>query len=60
MPTTNAVVSPGEAPLTTGALAPGGDLSIFLATPATANPYQTYVDAFESIELAEALGYSYA
>jgi alkanesulfonate monooxygenase SsuD/methylene tetrahydromethanopterin reductase-like flavin-dependent oxidoreductase (luciferase family) len=60
MPTTNAVVSPGEAPLTTGALAPGGDLSIFLATPATANPYQTYADAFESIELAEALGYSYA
>jgi alkanesulfonate monooxygenase SsuD/methylene tetrahydromethanopterin reductase-like flavin-dependent oxidoreductase (luciferase family) len=54
------VVSPGEAPLTTGALAPGGDLSIFLATPATANPYQTYADAFESIELAEALGYSYA
>jgi alkanesulfonate monooxygenase SsuD/methylene tetrahydromethanopterin reductase-like flavin-dependent oxidoreductase (luciferase family) len=60
MPTTNDVVSPSEAALTTGALAPGGDLSIFLATPATADPYQTYADAFESIELAEALGYSYA
>ena len=60
MPTTNAVVSPGEAPLTAGALAPGGDLSIFLATPATADPHQTYVDAFESIELAESLGYSFA
>jgi alkanesulfonate monooxygenase SsuD/methylene tetrahydromethanopterin reductase-like flavin-dependent oxidoreductase (luciferase family) len=60
MPTTSDVVSPGEATLTTGDQTPGGDLSIFLATPATANPYQTYADAFESIELAEALGYSYA
>jgi alkanesulfonate monooxygenase SsuD/methylene tetrahydromethanopterin reductase-like flavin-dependent oxidoreductase (luciferase family) len=37
-----------------------GDLSIFLATPATADPHQAYADAFESIELAEALGYSFA
>jgi alkanesulfonate monooxygenase SsuD/methylene tetrahydromethanopterin reductase-like flavin-dependent oxidoreductase (luciferase family) len=60
MQTTDAVASPREAPLTTGDPPLRGDLSIFLATPATADPYQTYADAFESIEQAEALGYGYA
>ena len=59
MQTTDAVASPRDAPPTTAA-ALRGDLSIFLATPATADPYQTYAAAFESIELAEALGYGYA
>ena len=60
MPTTDAVVSPRDEALTDDQPTHRGDLSIFLATPATADPYQTYVDALESIELAEHLGYSHA
>ena len=60
MPITDAEATPRDKVRATDDAALRGDLSIFLATPATANPYQTYVDAFESIELAEALGYSYA
>lgn len=60
MPLTDAGAAPREEVLTSGSAPLRGDLSIFLATPATADPLQTYVDAFESIELAEALGYSFA
>src|ERR1700761_3558362 len=60
MPTTDAAATPhDEVPAADdGALR--GDLSIFLATPANPDPPQTYVDAFESIELAESLGYGFA
>jgi alkanesulfonate monooxygenase SsuD/methylene tetrahydromethanopterin reductase-like flavin-dependent oxidoreductase (luciferase family) len=37
-----------------------GELSIFLATPAAADPRRTYQVALDSILAAEALGYSYA
>jgi alkanesulfonate monooxygenase SsuD/methylene tetrahydromethanopterin reductase-like flavin-dependent oxidoreductase (luciferase family) len=60
MTTTDAVVRPHEAALTESGAAVRGDLSIFLATPAIADPLRAYTDAFESIELAEALGYGYA
>jgi alkanesulfonate monooxygenase SsuD/methylene tetrahydromethanopterin reductase-like flavin-dependent oxidoreductase (luciferase family) len=60
MPTTDAEALPRDAVRTADDAAVRGALSIFLATPAGADPHQTYTDAFESIELAEALGYSYA
>jgi alkanesulfonate monooxygenase SsuD/methylene tetrahydromethanopterin reductase-like flavin-dependent oxidoreductase (luciferase family) len=60
MPTTDAEATPRDEVRTAGDARLRGDLSIFLATPATADPHQTYADAFESIELAEALGYSFA
>src|ERR1700733_16152946 len=60
MPTTDAEATPRDEVRTADDAALRGDLSIFLATPATADPHQTYVDAFESIEMAEALGYSFA
>jgi alkanesulfonate monooxygenase SsuD/methylene tetrahydromethanopterin reductase-like flavin-dependent oxidoreductase (luciferase family) len=60
MTTTDAVVRPHEAARTEADVAVRGDLSIFLATPAIPDPLRAYTDAFESIELAEALGYGYA
>jgi alkanesulfonate monooxygenase SsuD/methylene tetrahydromethanopterin reductase-like flavin-dependent oxidoreductase (luciferase family) len=60
MPATDAEATPRHEVRTADDAALRGDLSIFLATPATADPRQTYADAFESIELAEALGYSFA
>jgi alkanesulfonate monooxygenase SsuD/methylene tetrahydromethanopterin reductase-like flavin-dependent oxidoreductase (luciferase family) len=60
MPMTDAEATPRGEVQTADDAALRGDLSIFLATPATADPHQTYADAFESIELAEALGYSFA
>jgi alkanesulfonate monooxygenase SsuD/methylene tetrahydromethanopterin reductase-like flavin-dependent oxidoreductase (luciferase family) len=36
-----------------------GDLSVFLATPASKDPGQVYRDALSAIQLADALGYSY-
>ena len=60
MPMTDAEAIPRDEALTGDDAALRGDLSIFLATPATADPHQAYADAFESIELAEALGYSFA
>jgi len=60
MPMTDAEASPRDEVQTADEAALRGDLSIFLATPATADPQQTYAAAFESIELAEALGYSFA
>jgi alkanesulfonate monooxygenase SsuD/methylene tetrahydromethanopterin reductase-like flavin-dependent oxidoreductase (luciferase family) len=36
-----------------------GDLSVFLATPASKDPGQVYRDALGAVELADALGYSY-
>jgi alkanesulfonate monooxygenase SsuD/methylene tetrahydromethanopterin reductase-like flavin-dependent oxidoreductase (luciferase family) len=35
-----------------------GDLSVFLATPASKDPGQVYRDALGAVELADALGYS--
>jgi alkanesulfonate monooxygenase SsuD/methylene tetrahydromethanopterin reductase-like flavin-dependent oxidoreductase (luciferase family) len=46
--------------LTSGDPAMRGDLSVFLGTPAGNDPGQVYRDALDSIQLAEALGYSYA
>jgi alkanesulfonate monooxygenase SsuD/methylene tetrahydromethanopterin reductase-like flavin-dependent oxidoreductase (luciferase family) len=60
MALTDAGATPRGEVLTSGNAPLRGDLSIFLATPATPDPHQTYAAAFESIELAEALGYSYA
>src|SRR3984957_14929028 len=60
MPITDAEATPRDEARTADDAALRGDLSIFLATPATADPRQTYVNAFESIELAEELGYSFA
>lgn len=60
MPITDAEATPRDEVHTAGDPALRGDLSIFLATPATADPYQTYVNAFESVELAEELGYGFA
>jgi alkanesulfonate monooxygenase SsuD/methylene tetrahydromethanopterin reductase-like flavin-dependent oxidoreductase (luciferase family) len=60
MPITDAEATPRDEVQTVDDAALRGDLSIFLATPATADPHQTYVNAFESIELAEELGYSFA
>ena len=37
-----------------------GDLSVFLGTPAGKDPGQVYRDALDSIQVADALGYSYA
>jgi alkanesulfonate monooxygenase SsuD/methylene tetrahydromethanopterin reductase-like flavin-dependent oxidoreductase (luciferase family) len=60
MPITDTEATPRDEVRTADDAALRGDLSIFLATPATADPHQTYVNAFESIELAEELGYSFA
>jgi alkanesulfonate monooxygenase SsuD/methylene tetrahydromethanopterin reductase-like flavin-dependent oxidoreductase (luciferase family) len=60
MPITDAEATPRDKVRATDDAALRGDLSIFLATRATTDPHQTYVDAFESIELAESLGYSFA
>ena len=60
MPITDAEATPRDEVQTADDAALRGDLSIFLATPATADPHQTYTNAFESIELAEELGYSFA
>ena len=60
MPMTDAEATPRDEVQTAGGASLRGDLSIFLATPATADPRQTYRDAFESIELAEELGYHFA
>jgi hypothetical protein len=37
-----------------------GELSVFLGTPAGKDPGQVYRDALDSIQVADALGYSYA
>jgi alkanesulfonate monooxygenase SsuD/methylene tetrahydromethanopterin reductase-like flavin-dependent oxidoreductase (luciferase family) len=37
-----------------------GELSVFLGTPAGNDPGQVYRDALDSIQVADALGYSYA
>jgi alkanesulfonate monooxygenase SsuD/methylene tetrahydromethanopterin reductase-like flavin-dependent oxidoreductase (luciferase family) len=37
-----------------------GDLSVFLATPAGKDPGQTYRDSLDTIQVADALGYSHA
>ena len=60
MPATDAEATPRDEVRTTDDAALRGDLSIFLATPATADPRQTYVHAFEAVELAEECGYSFA
>jgi alkanesulfonate monooxygenase SsuD/methylene tetrahydromethanopterin reductase-like flavin-dependent oxidoreductase (luciferase family) len=60
MPITDAEATPRDQVRAADDPALRGDLSVFLATPATADPHQTYRDAFESIELAEALGYGFA
>ncbi len=60
MPITDAEATPRNEVRTADDVSLRGDLSIFLATPANPDPHQTYVDAFESIELAESLGYGFA
>jgi alkanesulfonate monooxygenase SsuD/methylene tetrahydromethanopterin reductase-like flavin-dependent oxidoreductase (luciferase family) len=60
MPITDAEATPRDEVRTADDASLRGDLSIFLATPATADPHPTYVNAFESIELAEELGYGFA
>jgi len=60
MTTTETALAPRERALADDETPVRGDLSIFLVTPASADPQRTYVDAFESIEFAESLGFGFA
>jgi alkanesulfonate monooxygenase SsuD/methylene tetrahydromethanopterin reductase-like flavin-dependent oxidoreductase (luciferase family) len=59
MPTETAVLAEART-VTADNSAVRGELSVFLGTPAGKDPGQVYRDALDTIQVADALGYSYA